>query len=761
MLSRRDPFQSLAANSRVMIWTAGPNKLCNWVNRAWLDFTGRTIEQELGNGWAEGVHPDDLSTCLSTYTTAFDYRREFSMEYRLRRYDGVYRWVLDIGGPYFSDDGKFLGYFGSCIDVTDSKHHNGASRTAQPELDRLGLNTSIGEGAGESIPLERQFGAIPTETEVRAALDRIAGGHSFRASPQLAAFLRFVIEATLRGEAERIKGYTIAVEALGRGQDFDPQIDPIVRVEAGRLRRALEHYYAGPGASDSIVIDVPRGRYVPTFRYRGTDKAAAATAANPSEGASLAARALHASLRYFATTPNLRRGLLSLALIVPSAIAVLLAIGDLDRSTERASLPPAPTETFAKQYRTTSTNRQLTGGLRAGHGMPVIVVQPINMVGMPAAGPTVTVGALRSNLRDALARFDALNVASDVVASPNPSPVAAERLTGSRYRLGGAMEKPERGMSLSFWLVDESDGDAVVWSRSFGVDRAPTAAPTEEQIVRQVTMALAEPFGIIHAREHGKADLDPRYACLLDALVYWQTFNLDTHFGVRGCLERMIELDPTFTAGFAALEMVYIREYYNDLARPGDSPPLDRALKAAQRAVALKPQSAWAHAALLGSYYARGQIAAALAEGETALSLNPFDPFVVSSYGIRLVGAGQIEKGSALLKEVTADNIVINANIVDFYLFLVAYLKGDREIASRHANLSFSDRHLLGLVARTLAAAADGDRTQAMQTRDRLLMLYPAFRNGPRDAIAKFIPSTEIVDRLVGDFAKLDRGAAN
>ncbi len=119
------------------------------------------------------------------------------------------------------------------------------------------------------------------------------------------------------------------------------------------------------------------------------------------------------------------------------------------------------------------------------------------------------------------------------------------------------------------------------------------------------------------------------------------------------------------------------------------------------------------------------------------------------------------KRDRALLKEVTADNIVIDANIVDFYLFLVAYLKGDREIASRHANLSFSDRHLLGLVARTLAAASDGDRTQAVQTRDRLLMLYPAFRNGPRDAIAKFIPSTEIVDRLVGDFAKLDRGAAN
>src|SRR5213596_640402 len=79
-------------------------------------------------------------------------------------------------------------------------------------------------------------------------------------SPQLAAFVRFVVEATLRGEGGRIKGYTIAVEALGRGEDFDPQTDPIVRVEAGRLRRALQQYYAGLGATDSVAVDLPPHR---------------------------------------------------------------------------------------------------------------------------------------------------------------------------------------------------------------------------------------------------------------------------------------------------------------------------------------------------------------------------------------------------------------------------------------------------------------------------------------------------------------------
>jgi DNA-binding CsgD family transcriptional regulator len=96
---------------------------------------------------------------------------------------------------------------------------------------------------------------------------------SFQACPRLAAFLRFVIEATLRGESAHLKGYTIAVEALGRDGDFDPQQDPIVRVEAARLRRVIQHYYAGPGAGDFVVIDVPRGRYIPTFHYRPAEQA--------------------------------------------------------------------------------------------------------------------------------------------------------------------------------------------------------------------------------------------------------------------------------------------------------------------------------------------------------------------------------------------------------------------------------------------------------------------------------------------------------
>ena len=114
-------FRLVANTAPVMIWMSGPDKLCNYFNQPWLEFTGRPLEAELGIGWAEGVHHDDLRPCMETYSLAFDQRQSFAMEYRLRRNDGEHRWILDIGVPRFNPDGNFAGYIGSCLDITDRK----------------------------------------------------------------------------------------------------------------------------------------------------------------------------------------------------------------------------------------------------------------------------------------------------------------------------------------------------------------------------------------------------------------------------------------------------------------------------------------------------------------------------------------------------------------------------------------------------------------------------------------------------------------
>jgi PAS domain S-box-containing protein len=122
-------FRVMADTAPVLLWIADTDGLCKFFNQPWLAFTGRTMEMEIGNGWAEGVHPEDFQTCMDTYMNAFVAREPFRMEYRLRRADGEYRWVLDTGVPMRAPEGTFSGYIGSCVDVTEF-------RAARDELDR-------------------------------------------------------------------------------------------------------------------------------------------------------------------------------------------------------------------------------------------------------------------------------------------------------------------------------------------------------------------------------------------------------------------------------------------------------------------------------------------------------------------------------------------------------------------------------------------------------------------------------------------------
>lgn len=114
-------FRIMADNAPVMIWISGTDKLCYFFNQGWLNFTGRSMAEEYGNGWAEGVHPDDFDRCLKIYTDHFDLQKEFKMDYRLKRHDGAYRWILDHGVPRYTDSGEFAGFIGSCIDIEEKK----------------------------------------------------------------------------------------------------------------------------------------------------------------------------------------------------------------------------------------------------------------------------------------------------------------------------------------------------------------------------------------------------------------------------------------------------------------------------------------------------------------------------------------------------------------------------------------------------------------------------------------------------------------
>jgi len=143
-------FRHTADNAPVLIWISGLDKLCYWFNKPWLEFTGRTMEQESGNGWAEGVHPDDMDRCLEIYTTNFDAHQPFSMDYRLRRHDGEYRWLMDNGSPTFDAQGVFTGFIGSCFDITERRDAEISARESEERF-RL-LSDNIGQLAWIAEP---------------------------------------------------------------------------------------------------------------------------------------------------------------------------------------------------------------------------------------------------------------------------------------------------------------------------------------------------------------------------------------------------------------------------------------------------------------------------------------------------------------------------------------------------------------------------------------------------------------------------------
>jgi len=163
-------FRSMADTAPVLIWVSGPDKACTFFNKPWLAFTGRTMQQELGDGWADGVHREDLKRCLEIYTSSFDARRSFRMEYRLRRADGEYRWMLDNGVPRFEHGGVFVGYIGSCVDINDVK------TIQQEDLAKQKLETIGALAGGIAHDFNNLLGGILAHSEL--ALAELASGSS-------------------------------------------------------------------------------------------------------------------------------------------------------------------------------------------------------------------------------------------------------------------------------------------------------------------------------------------------------------------------------------------------------------------------------------------------------------------------------------------------------------------------------------------------------------------------------------------------------
>ena len=286
-------FKELADFAPVMIWRSGLDALCDWFNKPWLDFVGRTMEQEIGNGWAENVHVDDFQRCLDIYLTAFRARQPFSMTYRLKRHDGVFREILDNGAPYYRD-GEFAGYFGSCIDISDRTAMEAQLRQAQ-KMDAIGqltggvahdFNNLLQVISGNLQLLEK---ALPRDERIERRLQNAiaAVARGSKLTHQLLSFARrqplapraIDIGRVIRGMDDlfrRALGDAVEIETIIAGGLWTTYVDP-TQVESALLNLAVNARDAMGGRGKLTIeagnvdlhdhgsandVGVPAGQYV-------------------------------------------------------------------------------------------------------------------------------------------------------------------------------------------------------------------------------------------------------------------------------------------------------------------------------------------------------------------------------------------------------------------------------------------------------------------------------------------------------------------
>lgn len=571
----------------------------------------------------------------------------------------------------------------------------------------------------------------PTPEDIREAVDRVTVSDVFARSPQLGAFLRFVVEAVLHGKADRIKAYTIGVEVLRRDVKFDPQLDPIVRVEATRLRRTIERYYAGAGADDPVIIDLPRGSYVPTFRWREPGAPAVDAVVSPS------------AMDWRGVLQS-RFGLAGL-----TAAVLVLAFG-----LGAALLMRGPTQ----QKETTSVTREparavTAAMLQPGNGMPSIYIEPLRVSGTPA-DQALSVDTLAEKIGDSFARFDTINVVYSPRTASTDVPVTEPR---ADYRLAGAVEYGSDNANVQFRLIDVAEGN-VVWSRSFDRIAPSDKGVAEEQIVFALADSLLQSYGVIRSRDRAKQLVsnvgDPRYRCVLEAADSIRTLNAAEHERAKACIDHLTAADPSFAIGHTFLAILYGREYLFGVPQRSDAEPvLDRALRAARRAIELNPASSRSWIVLMVVLFHRHEVPEAFAAGEKALALNKYDTLPPAEYGGRLILVGETERGLAMMRRAVGTNPV-RPSWQHFFLFMGAYLSGDMNDAAYQAGQITEANYALGHLARALVASATGDAERARQAIERLVALQPGWRTGPRLELAKLSPNPLIVDRLAKDLTK-------
>ncbi|MBX4952820.1 hypothetical protein HJA95_25310 [Rhizobium binae] len=551
----------------------------------------------------------------------------------------------------------------------------------------------------------------PTAEEICRQVGRILASEEFHAPQRGRNFLEFVVNETLAGRAGFLKAFTIANVVFGREVSFDPQNDPVVRIEAGRIRKALERYYLVAGQADEVIITLPKGGYVPHFEYfrdapapprPKDDRKNIQTAAFPDQTDS--PRVTH---RPTQTNTRLWTGLLAVLILLLLALASALFFA---RGGTR--IRPPPSAALA----------------------PTVAVEVFAESSLIDSNADIARG-LRDDIIGQLAQSDDLVVVAD--------PSTGDHAAVADYALQGNIQMDGSRFRSVARLVRQTDG-AVIWANNFDADlRAQSKLEIQTNVAGQIAGAIARPNGAMFQAETAVVAQSAREAnqeapvCAPLYSSYIETMTAKSNGAVRECLQQAIRQRPDNATSWALLSLVYLDEvrFRYKLGTPSSAEALALAAAAAQRAASLAPDNARVLRAVMLVNFFQGDIEKALAAGTAAYAANPDDVEVAGEYGLRLAMSGKWQSGCELISIALAKN----AGPRGYYeagMAMCALMRGDSEAAEEWSRIAGLDGNPMRHLALLSILGAAGKMDEAKLERDWLRTHAPALMTNIRQEIS-------------------------
>jgi adenylate cyclase len=557
--------------------------------------------------------------------------------------------------------------------------------------------TRGGDGAAHS-PGEEP--GKPSTSEARAALERILASRCFQQAGRASDFLRFVVDQTLAGGGQRLKGYTIGVEVFGRPADFDAQSDALVRVEAGRLRRRLVEYYASEGSADPVRIELPRGTYAVAFHFACTAEQEEPKAAPPSEQAAEGFQ----SWRYAA---------IALGALFVAAVGVIAWQQSALREAEKALAAvqePQRTE------------------------WPRIVVVPFENLSADSALDAFA-ASMTEEIMLRLDRLDLFVVASQASwYGPSGDSELDAKAAGGYVLTGSVRGNGDRARIVARLI--EAETGAQLWTKAYDEPLTRDRLPALQERIAHDVVAIAAPYGPIFEAELARARRSAHAPKLSDCNATYHEYRRRVtpagYTETLACLRAVSARQPEFAPVWSSLAMLYVDEYASSFGRTGDE-ALKSARQATAKALALDGDDFLANLALTRVQFFNGD--ATFRETiERTIALRPNNAQAYAQGGFLLVITGDCERGLALTEQSRGQT---KASLGFYHLtYAACHLREGRfDDALESAVAVDGENWVFAKAVLAAAAAHSGRRDIAQSAARRIRELYPSFE---ADALENF-----------------------